>query len=226
MFHVKQFYNKISEILELNTIKLSESQIFLLDIYLQSLLDINLNINLISRKETDNILEKHFVPCLVFSNYLSKFENNFLDIGTGGGFPGILLGILHSNSNGLLIDSIQKKIFAVNSIIDKLSMKNIRCCCTRAEDKYFQNKYKEYFNLIVSRSTAELSILVRYSKYLLKKNKSSCILTLKGGDLTNEILSAKKIFPDIIITQFPMPYLPENKNNINSKYIIKVENIN
>lgn len=222
---MKLFFDKIKELLQLNKIELPDEKTILVDLYIQLLLEKNKAINLISRKDTENVLENHILPCLIFSSYLTNFDKNFLDIGTGGGLPGILFAILHQNAKGILVDSTQKKINAVEFFIAQMKLSNIKTLHTRVESNNFIEKYKNYFELVISRGTADLKTLIKYSYPLLKKDHPSYLLLMKGGDLEKEIDSAKKDYKKIKVSTLAMPYIPGNENNINKKYIIKVENI-
>ncbi|MCX8056706.1 MAG: 16S rRNA (guanine(527)-N(7))-methyltransferase RsmG [Ignavibacteria bacterium] len=218
--------NKLSELLTLNKLSLDEKKIERLVNYAQLLLTFNKNINLISRKDEENILERHIIPCLIFSTMFKNIEQNVLDIGTGGGLPGVVFSIINEKSRITLIDSVGKKIKVVNEIVQKLGLLNVETIWTRAEDKNFIKKYSYKFDLIISRATADLETLIKYSKPLLKTAESK-LACMKGGDkLEEEINLAKKRFNYIAIQKIPLIYLPENQENINQKFIIIVERIN
>ncbi len=212
-------------LLEINSVKLSKPQIELVKKYINELLIKNKAINLISRKDEEKITERHIIPCLKFSTLFEGFEQRCLDIGTGGGLPGIPFAIVNPKSRITLIDSISKKIRAVENIVQKIGLNNVELIWTRAEDKIFQNKYKNMFELIISRATADLKTLIEYSIPILK-NKKSRLAVMKGGiELDNEIETAKKRFNYIAIQKIPLNYLPENVNNINQKFAVIVERI-
>ncbi|MDP1994765.1 MAG: 16S rRNA (guanine(527)-N(7))-methyltransferase RsmG, partial [Ignavibacteria bacterium] len=117
-------------------------------------------VNLISRKDVDSIIENHIFITSFISKYVPEKCINFLDIGTGGGFPGIPLAIMRPDLRGVLIDSTGKKIAAVEEFIDKLMLNNIRAENGRVEDPEFIAKYKNSFDLVVSRATEPLIILL------------------------------------------------------------------
>lgn len=213
-------------LLEINSLKLSKSQVELVKNYITELLIKNKAINLISRKDEEKIIERHIIPCIKFSTLFEGFEQSCLDIGTGGGLPGIPFAIMNQKSCITLIDSISKKIKAVEDIVQKIGLNNIELVWTRAEEKDFQNKYKKSFELIISRATADLKTLIEYSIPLLKNTKSR-LAVMKGGiELDNEIETVKKRFNYIAIQKIPLIYLPENVNNINQKFAVIVERIN
>lgn len=223
---MKNIGENLKSLLVLNKLELSENQIFLLSKYIELLLEYNKRINLISRKDEGNIIERHIIPCLIFSTMFQNIEHTVLDIGTGGGLPGIPFAILNQNSLVTLIDSINKKIKAVKEIVQNVGLENIETDWTRAEDKNFIKKNKNKFDLIISRATEDLETLIKYSSPLIK-NEFSKLAVIKGGErLNQEIIKAKKRFNYIAIQKIPLIYLPENPGNINQKFTIIVERIN
>lgn len=151
--------------------------------------DWNSKINVISRKDMDSLYEKHVLHSLSIA---AAFEfadgTSIVDLGTGGGFPGIPLAIFYPNVQFCLIDSIGKKIKVVNAVAEALGLKNVTTRHSRIEDV----KDKR-FDFVVSRAVAPLKDLWRWSKPLLNKtssqpaNQPPGLICLKGGDLTNEI---------------------------------------
>lgn len=223
---MKNLIDKFDELLRLNSIVLPENSRLVCLNYVEQLLNFNKKINLISRKDENNIIERHIIPCLIFSTLFKGFEENVLDIGTGGGLPGIPFSIENPKSRITLIDSINKKVLAVKEIVQIIGLDNVEVVWTRAEDKNFIKKYGKSFDLIISRAVADLKTLILYSLPLLKA-KESKIAVMKGGDeLDQEITEAKKRFNYIVVQKIPLIYLPENPDNINKKYIVIVERIN
>ncbi|XOV67280.1 MAG: 16S rRNA (guanine(527)-N(7))-methyltransferase RsmG [Fluviicola sp.] len=161
----------------------------------------NSQINVISRKDTDHFYERHVLHSLAIAKVM-EFKNGsrILDIGTGGGFPGIPLAILFPECDFLLVDSIGKKIKVVNEVANALELKNVRGVHERAE------KIKEQFDFVVSRAVTAMPKFLNWTKgKFLKENKNEFkngILYLKGGDLTEEMASVKKAVQYFSIPDF------------------------
>ena len=151
----------------------------------------NAQINVISRKDTDNFYERHVLHSLAIAKVMPFADGSkILDIGTGGGFPGIPLAILFPNCNFFLVDSIGKKVKVVDEVAKALGLKNVRSAHERAEN------IKEEFDFIVSRAVTAMPTFINWTKgKFLKKNNNPLkngILYLKGGDLKEEMATVKK----------------------------------
>jgi 16S rRNA (guanine527-N7)-methyltransferase len=147
----------------------------------------NEKINVISRKDIDNFYEHHVLHSLAIT---TQFEFSagmeVMDLGSGGGFPGVPLAIFFPDTNFHLVDSINKKLKVVNEVAAVLQLSNITTQHTRAED--IKNRK---FDVVVSRAVAPLKDLWRWSKPLLKRRPSTNgLICLKGGDLTKEIFES------------------------------------
>lgn len=148
--------------------------------------DWNAKINVISRKDIDELYTKHVLHSLAIAK-IQPFEPGtyILDVGTGGGFPGIPLAILFPETRFYLIDVIAKKIKVVLAVADELGLKNVKAEQMRAEN------VKGDYDFIVSRAVTNMPDFVSWIKDKIKKqNKhqlSNGILYLKGGDLTEEL---------------------------------------
>lgn len=159
--------------------------------YENLLLDWNKKINLISRKSTT--IEDHILNSIFF---LTKHDltnvRSLADIGTGGGFPGIPLKILYPEMDLLLLDSIKKKMVAVEDIVSQMKFQKTNVVCGRAEELSRDLKYRNKSDVVISKSVAPLTELFEWGKGLLnQKGKTLCI---KGGDITEELslLNKKK----------------------------------
>ena len=157
----------------------------------------NEQINVVSRKDIEELYERHVLHSLAIAKHIQfKDGTKVLDIGTGGGFPGIPLAILFPNVNFLLVDSIGKKIKVVNEVISALKLKNVAAKHERAE------KIKGKFDFVVSRAVTNLPAFKNWIKNKFNKENKNIIkngvLYLKGGDLTEEIKQSGlncKIYP-------------------------------
>jgi 16S rRNA (guanine527-N7)-methyltransferase len=146
----------------------------------------NSKINVISRKSIDDFYTIHVLHSLAIAKVIAFEENSqVLDVGTGGGFPGIPLAILFPNVNFLLLDSIGKKIKVVDSIIYNIGVKNITTRVERVEN------ITKKFDFIVSRAVTNMSDFLKIIKKNLKENKeykfNQGVFYLKGGDLNEEL---------------------------------------
>ena len=153
--------------------------------------DWNAKINVISRKDIDELYTKHVLHSLAIAKVQPFEPGTFvLDVGTGGGFPGIPLAILFPETRFFLIDVIAKKIKVVQAVVDALELKNVKAEQLRAEN------VKGDFDFIVSRAVTNMPDFYSWVKDKIKKqNKHELkngILYLKGGDLTEELASFPK----------------------------------
>ena len=153
--------------------------------------DWNSKINVISRKDINFFYERHLLHSLGIAKVLQFLPNaKILDVGTGGGFPGIPLAILFPQTHFFLIDSIGKKIKVVEEVIAALDLKNISVSKIRAEN------FNQKVDFVVSRAVTQMDIFVPWVKKNIrsthKHSIKNGILYLKGGDLTQELLKFPK----------------------------------
>mgnify|MGYP006316526349 FL=1 len=175
--------------------------------------DWNSKINVISRKDIDNLYEHHVLHSLALAKAL-KFKpgTSVLDFGTGGGFPGIPLAILFPEVSFKLIDGTGKKILVANSIAESIGLKNVYAEQKRGEDE------KGKYDFVVSRAVMPLQELVKIVRKNISKNDRNSlpngIIVLKGGKLDEEIKNYRKLVEiDEISTWFKAPWFKE-------KYVI------
>lgn len=180
----------------------------------------NEKINVISRKDMDGLYEKHILHSLGIAKVMPFADGTkVLDVGTGGGFPGIPLAILFPEVSFTLIDSIGKKIKVVEAVSEGLGLKNVTAVHGRAE------KLKEKFHFMVSRAVTQMPEFLRWLKGKFEKEqfneKHNGVLYLKGGDLAEElaglrceIFQLKNYFEEEFFDTKKVVYL--SKGNFNS----------
>ncbi len=180
----------------------------------------NEKINVISRKDMDGLYEKHILHSLGIAKVMPFADGTkVVDVGTGGGFPGIPLAILFPEVSFTLIDSIGKKIKVVEAVSEGLGLKNVTAVHGRAE------KLKEKFHFVVSRAVTQMPEFLRWLKGKFEKEqfneKHNGVLYLKGGDLAEElaglrceIFQLKNYFEEEFFDTKKVVYL--SKGNFNS----------
>lgn len=165
---------------------LSEDQISKFQLLESLYKDWNLKINVVSRKDIDELYLRHVLHSLAIAKIISfKDGTQIMDVGTGGGFPGIPLAIMFPNCNFHLVDSIAKKLKVVNEVAEGLGLTNVRTTHTRVEE------IDETYDFIVSRAVAAMPTFVHWTKGKIGKKQNNDlkngILYLKGGDLSEEL---------------------------------------
>jgi 16S rRNA (guanine527-N7)-methyltransferase len=164
-------------------------------------LDWNTKINLVSRKDAEHMMEKHILHSLAIAKVI-QFKNGtkVLDVGTGGGFPGIPLAIMFPEAHFHLVDSIGKKIKVVKAVAQQLDLSNVTAEQIRAEN------VKGTFDFIVSRAVTRLPEFSAWVKGKIKKNSfndlQNGILYIKGGDVLEEIIDTGKRYQIFEISKF------------------------
>ncbi len=171
----------------------------------------NEKINVISRKDIDQIETHHFLHSLAIARVISfKAGTKIMDIGTGGGFPGIPLAIIFPEAHFTLVDSIGKKIKVVNEIIAELKLPNVTAIHSRCE------QIDQSFDYIVSRAVAPLDKLWHWTSSKVRQkgfnDLPNGLICLKGGDLSEEISKINRPVNDIEISSFfNLPFFSEKK---------------
>ncbi|MBQ9474046.1 MAG: 16S rRNA (guanine(527)-N(7))-methyltransferase RsmG [Bacteroidales bacterium] len=151
----------------------------------------NAKINVVSRKDMANFYEHHVLHSLAIAKVISfKPMADILDLGTGGGFPGIPLAIMFPETNFLLVDSIGKKITVAANVAQQLQLTNCHTQNVRAE------QLQQQFDFVVSRAVASTAQLLQWTKGLVSKNHyhslPNGLLLLKGGDLSEELAGLRQ----------------------------------
>jgi 16S rRNA (guanine527-N7)-methyltransferase len=154
--------------------------------------DWNAKINVISRKDIQNLYEHHVLHSLGIAKVVNFREDTMvMDLGTGGGFPGIPLAILFPEVQFHLVDSVGKKVKVANEVATAIGLKNVKLSHARAEE------VKEQYDFVVTRAVMPMVDLIKVARKNIKKEQHNAvpngIIALKGGELNNEIASMKNI---------------------------------
>ena len=223
-----------------NGLAIKDQQLELLDRYVKLLLEWNKKINLISRKDEENTWTYHILHSISPLFKLRIFEgSNIIDIGSGGGLPGIPLKILRPDISLLCIDATKKKTNSVLQMVNELKLENINVVWGRAEEIGVQFEYMHKFDFAIARAVCQLNELIDLSKNFLKKQKlvssstklinnniidpkPPAILAFKGGDLTKEIDIAKRKHPKAIIESINLTFIGSEQLVASDKKILLV----
>ena len=184
---------------------LNQKEVRLIEIFIKELKKKNKSINLVGRSTIDNIWDRHVCDSIQIVSYIQNKKHKIIDMGTGAGIPGIFLSILGC-SKVVMIDSIRKKTDFIKDVITKLNI-SPKVVNTRLEK--FNTAPANY---IVSRALAPLEKLISYS--LLFSNKETSLLFLKGRNVNNEILEAKK--------KYNFKYSVFNSLSSGEGYVLKI----
>ncbi len=180
-----------------------------LNTYGNLLLEWNEKINLTAITEPEAVLYKHFLDCILFfKNVNVKNGASLADVGTGAGFPGMVLKIVRDDLDVTLIDSLNKRLIFLNEVIEKLSLSGIKTVHSRAEDAGNNKLFREKFDIVTARAVANLPVLLEYCTPLVKVG--GIFVGMKGPSAEEEIkasANAQKLLslgePDIIFEQLP-----------------------
>jgi 16S rRNA (guanine527-N7)-methyltransferase len=218
-----QYLRELKQFFWENSLGNDEYQLERLASFASLVAEKNEQINLVSRKDVKNIIENHIFISSYLSHFIPGKVTHFLDIGTGGGFPGIPLAIVRPFLKGVLADSTSKKITAVKEFIDKLKLSNLVAENARVESEEFKQKYADTFDLIVSRATVPFIILLRYAVPLIKEK--AYLVAIKGGEIDEEFKTAEMKYKPYIkkSTIFELAYKPTNIRNTKGKKLILLE---
>ena len=187
---------KFWNICSANNIILDPEQMKLFNSFHDNLKEQNQKVNLISRKDENNIWSNHILHSLTILKYTDIcLKANCLDIGTGGGLPGIPLKIARNDISMTLADSIAKKVKITEELANDTGLKHLTAIRTRVEEISKENK----FDLIVARAVSKLEKILSWSRKLAKRNTKWVLL--KGGDLSEEIEAARQKYPKLKITE-------------------------
>lgn len=194
----------IKETKKLN-INLTDEILGKLKIYNDFLLEYNKHTNLTAIKQKEEVYLKHFYDSLTLTKIIKLDKQTLLDVGTGAGFPGLVLAIVYPNLKVTLIDSNNKKIKFLNICIEKLNIKNVKIINSRAED--YVRTVREHYDIVTSRAVAELKILLELNIPALKVG--GIFIGMKANikeELLNATTALEKLKAEIKeIIEFELP---------------------
>ncbi|AFA50282.1 16S rRNA (guanine(527)-N(7))-methyltransferase RsmG [Acetobacterium woodii] len=185
--------NKTERLIELGNqagIDLEVNQSELLIGYMERLLEMNKKINLTRITDEEEFIKLHLLDSLTLLKLIENKNATILDVGTGGGFPGIPLAILLENAEITLMDSTKKKLNVVQAIAEELKINNIKILHGRAEELGQNDNYREKYQIVTSRAVANLTLLSEYCLPLTQVGGH--FLSMKGRDYQEELLAAEK----------------------------------
>ena len=172
-------------------IQLTEEQKSKLDKYMEGILSWNEKVNLTNITDPDEFRVKHTLDslvCLDFPEYVEA--KSVIDVGTGGGFPGIPLAVCSPEKEFRLLDSLNKRLKIIGSLTEELGIKNVTLLHSRAEDACGRKEYRENFDVCVSRAVSNLSTLSEYCLPFIKKG--GYLLAYKGPECEKELKDASR----------------------------------
>ena len=197
-------------LLEKSNIKLEDHTIDKLLDYLHLLAEKNKVMNLTAIREENEIIEKHFIDSLFLKDLLHENDKEIIDVGTGAGFPGLVLAICFPEKNFLLVDSVKKKVEFLNEVIENLGLENVSTSSERAEDLIINTRSK--YDIGLCRGVANLRIILEYMIPFLKVNGRFLPQKLNENEV-EESGNALKILNSKIskIHKFSLPLLRDER---------------
>jgi 16S rRNA (guanine527-N7)-methyltransferase len=229
---------EIESILARNSIQLTDEMRRELDSYVRLLMEWNSRVNLISRRDEQNIWKSHILHSIAPLIMVDLPRGiRALDLGTGGGLPGIPIGILNPGMDVTLLDSIRKKTAAIEAILDSAGLKRLKVINGRAEDVGRLKEFAGVFDLVMARAVAPLVELVRWSAPFLRRRglastlrrgaksefKFPYLLALKGGDLEREVAEVRRRMRVGAITEIPLTFPGSEGFDLVDKKMVIVE---
>lgn len=186
---LEEFKNIIIEEGKVYNLEFNDKQIDNLYNYMIGIIDWNDKVNVTAIVDEKMFIVKHFIDSLTINGYI-KGKERIIDIGTGGGFPGIPLKILNENSKFTLIDSVNKKLNVIRDITSRMEINNLEVIHARAEDLANKDEYREKYDVATTRAVSNLSTILEYMLPFVKVGGMA--VCMKGPNYINELNEAKK----------------------------------
>lgn len=172
-------------------IQLTETQVEQFIKYKALLQEWNQKMNLTAITEDTEVITKHFLDCMTINNAIDMSrEYSMIDIGTGAGFPGLVIKIAFPHIKVILVDALKKRLTFLQEVITKLGLQEVECIHSRAEDLGKNKMYREAFDICASRAVANLAVLGEYTLPFVKIN--GYLIALKGQNLDEELENGVK----------------------------------
>ena len=184
----EEFIKTLIQECKKQNIELDENKAKALKEYKELLVEWNEKMNLTAITEDYEVIIKHFVDCLECTHLITD-EKKIIDVGTGAGFPGMVLAIYYPQIDFTLLDGLNKRLIFLEEVVNKLGLKNVKIVHARAEEATRNEEYFETFDAVVSRAVANLPILLEYTSPYVKVN-GKCIV-MKGDNAKEELDLAK-----------------------------------
>jgi 16S rRNA (guanine527-N7)-methyltransferase len=218
-----------------SSLTISAEQSELLEQFAREVLEWNKKINLISRRDEEHLFEHHIIGSLALL-FLRTFppQRSLMDIGTGGGFPGVPLAILQPQLSVTLLDSIQKKMTALEAIVRNLGLTNTRVVCGRAEELGRTKEFHNQFDYVIARAVGPARELVKWGKPFLRRPMEPAemasrtiipgsIILLKGGELTEEMSQMHLRHKPSLVEILPLTFPGSESLGLDDKKIIIIQ---
>lgn len=187
--NIDEFKKVFLEEANKNNIEVNNEELEKLYKYMIGIIEWNDKVNVTAITEEKLFIVKHFVDSLLINHYLQGKES-VIDIGTGGGFPGIPLKILNKETKFTLIDSVNKKLNVIRDLSEKIELENLEIIHTRAEDLASKNEYREKYDVATTRAVSNLSTILEYMLPFVKVG--GIAVCMKGPNYKEELEEAKK----------------------------------
>ena len=206
---MKYNWNPFIEGLKELEIQLTDRQLEQFELYYDMLIEKNKVMNLTAITEFDEVIKKHFIDSLSIVMAVDPEDiSRLIDVGTGAGFPGIPLKIAFPDIEITLMDSLSKRIRFLQEVIDQLGLKKIEAVHARAEDLAHDRKYRQKYDVCVSRAVANLSVLAEYCLPFVEEG--GLFISYKGQDVTAECKKSERaieklggIMADVVLFDLP-----------------------
>ena len=204
----EDFFSRLSALSKQLGVDLQEEQLQQFYSYYTLLVEKNKVMNLTAIRDKKGMIEKHFIDSLFLTEIIKKDEQKLIDMGTGAGFPGLVLAIYYPEKEFLLVDSVRKKTEFINEVIENLELKNVKTSSERAEE-LIKNK-RETFDTALCRGVANLRIILEYMIPFIKVGGKFLPQKLNLNELEESQNALKKL--DATVENIHKFYLPESKD--------------